>query len=198
MLRRSCLPREKLTNFVGYVLIRHGQNPLENAVVRLTTKGRYAVTAMLDLAYHSEKRPVTLTDIAKRQNISLSYLEQLFARLRRAGMVEGVRGPGGGYQLSREARLINIADIVSAVDEPLDSTRCGGKGNCQNSQPCLTHDLWMGLSEQIRLYLSTINLHDLLQRKNVRKVAERQDRHATIPPVVAAAHREELSAESGG
>jgi Rrf2 family iron-sulfur cluster assembly transcriptional regulator len=132
---------------------------------------------MLDLAYHSEKRPVTLTDIAKRQNISLSYLEQLFARLRRAGMVEGVRGPGGGYQLSKDSTLINVADIISAVDETIDSTRCGGKANCQNTQPCLTHDLWMGLSEQIRVYLSTISLHDLLQRKHVRQVAERQDKH---------------------
>jgi Rrf2 family transcriptional regulator, iron-sulfur cluster assembly transcription factor len=146
--------------------------------VRLTTKGRYAVTAMLDLAYHGEKRPVTLTDIAKRQNISLSYLEQLFARLRRAGMVEGVRGPGGGYQLSRDLAQINIADIISAVDESIDSTRCGGKANCQNAQPCLTHDLWMGLSDQIRLYLSTISLHDLLQRKNVRQIADRQDKQA--------------------
>jgi Rrf2 family iron-sulfur cluster assembly transcriptional regulator len=136
---------------------------------------------MLDLAYHSEKRPVTLTDIAKRQNISLSYLEQLFARLRRAGMVEGVRGPGGGYQLSRDPTQINIADIILAVDETIDSTRCGGKANCQNAQPCLTHDLWMGLSEQIRSYLSTISLHDLLQRKNVRQVAERQDKHPTAP-----------------
>lgn len=146
--------------------------------MRLTTKGRYAVTAMLDLAYHSEKRPVTLTDIAKRQNISLSYLEQLFARLRRAGMVEGVRGPGGGYQLSRDPMQINIADIITAVDETIDSTRCGGKGNCQNTQSCLSHDLWMGLSEQIRTYLSTISLQDLLQRKNVRQVAERQDKQS--------------------
>lgn len=168
--------------------------------MRLTTKGRYAVTAMLDLAYHSEKRPVTLTDIARRQNISLSYLEQLFARLRRAGMVEGVRGPGGGYQLSRDPRQINVADIIGAVDEPIDSTRCGGKGNCQNNQPCLTHDLWMRLSEQIRLYLSTINLYDLLQRKNIRKVAERQDRQATIvpPSPAAVARREESAVEPGG
>ena len=149
--------------------------------MRLTTKGRYAVTAMLDLAYHSEKKPVTLTDIAKRQNISLSYLEQLFARLRRAGMVEGVRGPGGGYQLSRDVSQINIADIISAVDETMDSTRCGGKGDCQDLQPCLTHDLWMGLSEQIRAYLSTISLQDLLQRKGFRQVAERQDKQPNTP-----------------
>ena len=144
--------------------------------MRLTTKGRYAVTAMLDLAYHSEKKPVTLTDIAKRQDISLSYLEQLFARLRRYGMVEGVRGPGGGYQLSRKAEQISIAQIISAVDETIDSTRCGGKANCQKEQPCLTHDLWMGLSDQIRQYLDSISLHDVLTRKNVRRVAERQDR----------------------
>jgi Rrf2 family iron-sulfur cluster assembly transcriptional regulator len=133
---------------------------------------------MLDLAYHSEKRPVTLTDIAKRQSISLSYLEQLFARLRRAGLVEGVRGPGGGYQLSREASHINVADVIIAVDETIDSTRCGGKADCQNSQPCLTHDLWLGLSDQIRNYLSTISLQDLLQKRNVRQVAERQDKQS--------------------
>ncbi len=149
--------------------------------MRLTTKGRYAVTAMLDLAYHSEKKPVTLTDIAKRQNISLSYLEQLFARLRRAGMVEGVRGPGGGYQLNRDVSQINIAEIITAVDETIDSTRCGGKANCQTAQPCLTHDLWMGLSEQIRAYLSTISLQDLLQRKGFRQVAERQDKQPNTP-----------------
>jgi Rrf2 family iron-sulfur cluster assembly transcriptional regulator len=135
---------------------------------------------MLDLAYHSEKRPVTLTDIAKRQQISLSYLEQLFARLRRSGMVEGVRGPGGGYQLSRDANQISIADIITAVDETIDSTRCGGKGNCQNSQPCLTHDLWMGLSDQIRDYLDSISLQDVLQRRNVRQVAERQDKQSAM------------------
>ncbi|CAL1239889.1 Fe-S cluster assembly transcriptional regulator IscR [Candidatus Methylocalor cossyra] len=148
--------------------------------MRLTTKGRYAVTAMLDLAFHGEKRPVTLTDIAKRQHISLSYLEQLFARLRRAGMVEGVRGPGGGYQLSRTAAEISIADIIAAVDETIDSTRCGGKANCQNNQPCLTHDLWLGLSDQIREYLASISLHDVLQRKNVRQVAERQDKQVVL------------------
>jgi Rrf2 family iron-sulfur cluster assembly transcriptional regulator len=131
---------------------------------------------MLDLAYHSEKKPVTLTDIAKRQDISLSYLEQLFARLRRYGMVEGVRGPGGGYQLSRKADRISIAQIIAAVDETIDSTRCGGKANCQREQPCLTHDLWMGLSDQIRQYLDSISLQDVLTRKNVRRVAERQDR----------------------
>ena len=142
--------------------------------MRLTTKGRYAVTAMLDLAYHSQTRPVTLTDIADRQTISLSYLEQLFARLRKGGMVKGVRGPGGGYTLSRQAHDINIAEIIEAVDEVVDSTKCGGKSNCQNEQPCLTHDLWMGLSEQIRAYLKQISLGELLERDLVNQVAKRQ------------------------
>lgn len=143
--------------------------------MRLTTKGRYAVTAMLDLAFHSQARPVTLTDIATRQTISLSYLEQLFARLRKAGMVKGVRGPGGGYKLSRDANDINIAEIIAAVDEQVDSTKCGGKGNCQNNQHCLTHDLWMGLSDQIREYLKGISLGSLLERDLVSEVAKRQD-----------------------
>ena len=142
--------------------------------MRLTTKGRYAVTAMLDLAFHSQTRPVTLTDIATRQTISLSYLEQLFARLRKGGMVKGVRGPGGGYTLSRDANDINIAEIIEAVDETVDSTKCGGKANCQNEQPCLTHDLWMGLSEQIRAYLKQISLGQLLDRDLVTEVAKRQ------------------------
>lgn len=145
--------------------------------MRLTTKGRYAVTAMLDLAYHSQTRPVTLTDIADRQTISLSYLEQLFARLRKGGMVKGVRGPGGGYTLSRHAKDINIADIIEAVDEVVDSTKCGGKSNCQNDQPCLTHDLWMGLSDQIRNYLKQISLGELLERDLVNQVAKRQSEH---------------------
>lgn len=145
--------------------------------MRLTTKGRYAVTAMLDLAFHSQVHPVTLTDIATRQTISLSYLEQLFARLRKAGMVKGVRGPGGGYTLSRDAHDINIAEIISAVDEPVDSTKCGGKANCHNEQPCITHDLWMGLSDQIRGYLQQISLGQLLERDTVSEVAKRQAGH---------------------
>jgi Rrf2 family iron-sulfur cluster assembly transcriptional regulator len=150
--------------------------------VRLTTKGRYAVTAMLDLAYHSQIKPVTLTDIAARQTISLSYLEQLFARLRRAGMVKGVRGPGGGYKLCRETNEINVADIITAVDESLDSTKCGGEANCQKEQACLTHDLWTGLSAQIRNYLEDISLADLLEKDQVKIVAKRQhhDNHQPI------------------
>ncbi|MBS3954008.1 Rrf2 family transcriptional regulator [Methylicorpusculum oleiharenae] len=148
--------------------------------MRLTTKGRYAVTAMLDLAFHSQKNPVTLTDIATRQTISLSYLEQLFARLRKAGMVTGVRGPGGGYKLSRDASLINIADVIEAVDEQLDSTKCGGEANCQNNKACLTHDLWMGLSDQIRNYLQGISLGDLLEKHHVKEVAKRQEMDAKV------------------
>jgi Rrf2 family iron-sulfur cluster assembly transcriptional regulator len=156
--------------------------------VRLTTKGRYAVTAMLDLAFHSQIKPVTLTDIAARQTISLSYLEQLFARLRRAGMVKGVRGPGGGYKLCRKTSDINIADIIAAVNEPLDSTKCGGEANCQKDQACLTHDLWMGLSEQIRNYLKSISLADLLERDQVQEVAMRQ--HNDAQPIEIYRHHD--------
>ena len=146
--------------------------------MRLTTKGRYAVTAMLDLAFHSQIKPVTLTDIAARQTISLSYLEQLFSRLRRANMVKGFRGPGGGYTLGGKASDINIADIIAAVDEPLDATKCGGDANCQKEQACLTHDLWMGLSEQIREYLKGITLDQLLEKHHIKEIAKRQEQDA--------------------
>ena len=146
--------------------------------MRLTTKGRYAVTAMLDLAFHSDLKPVTLTDIAARQTISLSYLEQLFSRLRRANMVKGIRGPGGGYTLADTADKINIADIIAAVDEPIDATKCGGEANCQKDQSCLTHELWMGLSDQIRDYLKGITLAQLLEKHHVQTVAKRQDQEA--------------------
>ena len=160
--------------------------------MKLTTKGRYAVTAMLDLAFHSEKKPVTLTEIATRQTISLSYLEQLFSRLRKAGMVKGVRGPGGGYKLSRVATEINIADIITAVDEPIDSTKCEGRGDCQDGQSCLTHDLWMGLSEQIRNYLRGISLGELLERRPILDVAQRQDN--SFEHIVKINTQEKLSA----
>jgi Rrf2 family iron-sulfur cluster assembly transcriptional regulator len=133
---------------------------------------------MLDLAFHSQKKPVTLTDIATRQTISLSYLEQLFARLRRAGMVKGVRGPGGGYRLSRKASDINIAEIIAAVDEHIDPTRCGGEANCHRNQACLTHDLWMGLSEQIRNYLKSITLLELIEKHQIQEIAKRQNQDA--------------------
>ena len=152
--------------------------------MKLSTKGRYAVTAMLDLAFHNKQKPVTLTDIAKRQTISLSYLEQLFARLRKANIVIGVRGPGGGYQFSRNINEINIAEIIAAVDESIDSTQCKGKGNCQNDQPCLTHELWTDLSQQIRDYLSNITLEDLINREKIKQISKRQDRQSiSIPPL---------------
>ena len=143
--------------------------------MRLTTKGRYAVTAMLDLALHQGQRPVTLQDIAMNQEISLSYLEQLFARLRQGGLVRGTRGPGGGYRLAKDASAVSIAGIISAVDEKADLTRCGGKSDCQQGEECLTHELWAELSEKIYQFLDAISLADLIQRPRVREVAERQN-----------------------
>jgi Rrf2 family iron-sulfur cluster assembly transcriptional regulator len=141
----------------------------------LTTKGRYAVTAMLDLALHHGEGPITLADIASRQGISLSYLEQLFSRLRRRELVSSVRGPGGGYTLGREANNIFVAEVITAVDENVDTTRCGGAHNCQNNQRCLTHDLWHDLSNRIYDYLNKISLQDLMDRQGVQEVAERQE-----------------------
>jgi len=143
--------------------------------VRLTTKGRYAVTAMLDLAFHQDQGPITLADIADRQGISLSYLEQLFSRLRKKLLVASVRGPGGGYVLGREAGEIYIASVITAVDEKVDTTRCGGNHNCQDNERCLTHDLWHDLSDQIYDYLNRISLSDLMERRGVKQVAKRQD-----------------------
>ena len=143
--------------------------------MRLTTKGRYAVTAMLDLALHQGKRPVTLQDIAMNQEISLSYLEQLFARLRQSGLVRGTRGPGGGYRLAQDASEVSIAGIITAVDEKADLTRCGGTSDCQQGEECLTHELWAELSEKIYQFLDDISLADLIQRPRVREVAERQN-----------------------
>lgn len=130
--------------------------------MRLTTKGRFAVTAMVDLAIRGSKGPVTLAGISERQRISLSYLEQLFGKLRRNNVVSSVRGPGGGYCLARPANKISIVDIVVAVDEPLDATNCDTKGDCHDGQPCLTHDLWYGLNAAIHEYLSKINLQQLV------------------------------------
>ncbi len=131
--------------------------------MRLTTKGRFAVTAMVDLAMRGGKAPVTLAAISERQKISLSYLEQLFGKLRRNKIVESVRGPGGGYYLARPGNSISIAEIVIAVDEPLDATKCGGKGNCQGEEhPCITHNLWMGLNESILDYLQAVTLQQLV------------------------------------
>ena len=142
--------------------------------MKLTTKGRYAVTAMLDLALHYQQGAVTLSDIAKRQGISLSYLEQLFARLRRNGLVDSVRGPGGGYTLALAPDKITVAQIVITINENIDATRCGGDLNCQGDERCLTHYLWHSLSERIHDFLNSITLADLVAEPNVREVAERQ------------------------
>ena len=143
--------------------------------MRLTTKGRYAVTAMLDLAMHHGEGPITLADIAQRQGISLSYLEQLFSRLRKQHLVSSVRGPGGGYTLGRDADSIFVAEVISAVDESVDTRRCGGAHNCQDNQQCLTHDLWQDLSKRIYEYLNRISLDDLMHRRGVQEVAKRQE-----------------------
>ena len=141
--------------------------------MRLTTKGRFAVTAMADLAMSGGKSPVTLAAISERQKISLSYLEQLFGKLRRNKIVESVRGPGGGYYLARPSSKISIAEIVIAVDEPLDATRCGGKGNCQGEMnPCITHELWMGLNESILDYLQAVTLQQLVDDNQNRRTVK--------------------------
>lgn len=144
--------------------------------MRLTTKGRYAVTAMLDLAIHAGEAPVSLADISERQGISLSYLEQLFAKLRRNELVRSVRGPGGGYQLNRDQQDIDVAQVIDAVNESVDATGCGHNAGCQGGNTCLTHHLWCDLSSQIHGFLSQISLADLMARKDVQSVVERQDK----------------------
>jgi Rrf2 family iron-sulfur cluster assembly transcriptional regulator len=142
--------------------------------MRLTTKGRYAVTAMLDLALHADSGPISLADISHRQGISLSYLEQLFAKLRRNELVASVRGPGGGYLLSRSGAEIFVAQIVDAVNEAVDATGCGGQADCQSGETCLTHYLWADLSDQIHSFLSGISLASLVARREVQAVSARQ------------------------
>jgi Rrf2 family iron-sulfur cluster assembly transcriptional regulator len=148
--------------------------------MRLTTKGRYAVTAMLDLALHALKDPVALADISVRQGISLSYLEQLFSKLRQHSLVKSIRGPGGGYLLNKPVTEISIADVIDAVDESLDTTRCKEKGNCQDGETCLTHHLWLDLSTQIHHFLSKITLQDLMNKREVQITALRQDQQAEL------------------
>lgn len=143
--------------------------------MRLTTKGRYAVTAMLDLALHENYGPVNLMDISKRQGISLAYLEQLFLRLRKEGLIASSRGPGGGYRLTQSSSDISVAHVIRAVDEQVDATRCGGNQNCQADERCLTHDLWEDLSLHITGFLSAISLSDLVERRSVKQVSARQD-----------------------
>lgn len=143
--------------------------------MKLTSKGRYAVTAMLDVSLHASVGPVPLTDISERQGISLSYLEQLFAKLRKKELVNSVRGPGGGYFLGRDAHEISIREVIAAVDENVDATRCHGKGNCQDGSRCLTHHLWTDLSLRIESFLSDITLGELMENREVKDVAGRQD-----------------------
>ncbi len=143
--------------------------------MKLTSKGRYAVTAMLDLAFHDKSGPVTLSYISQRQDISLSYLEQLFTRLRKHQLVISTRGPGGGYSLSRAADDIAVSEIIAAVDETMDTTRCSGANNCHEGRRCLTHDLWDDLSHQIYQFLNEITLGKLVAENGIREVAERQD-----------------------
>lgn len=137
--------------------------------MRLTTKGRFAVTAMMDLALRDSSGPVTLAEISSRQKISLSYLEQLFGKLRRHELVDSVRGPGGGYRLAKETARISVADIILAVDEPIDATQCGGKENCRDEQKCLTHDLWATLNDRIFEYLEAVSLRQLVEEHRARE-----------------------------
>jgi Rrf2 family iron-sulfur cluster assembly transcriptional regulator len=142
--------------------------------MKLTAKGRYAVTAMLDLAVHEDEGPISLADISERQGISLSYLEQLFAKLRRNGLVKSVRGPGGGYQLSRGSSQIFVAEIIDSVDENVDATKCRGRADCQGGEICLTHELWSDLSDQIHQFLSDIDLASIIAKREVQEIAARQ------------------------
>lgn len=144
--------------------------------MRLTTKGRFAVTAMIDLGMRHERGPVTLAGISERQKISLSYLEQLFGRLRRQGLVESVRGPGGGYCMAKPLAEISVADIIRAVDEQIDATQCGGMGNCHDDKPCMTHELWSSLNAHIYQYLESVNLDQLVRGQKQSQQSEQQER----------------------
>ena len=157
--------------------------------MRLTTKGRFAVTAMIDLAMRQDKGPVTLSAISQRQEISLSYLEQLFGKLRRHEIVESVRGPGGGYTLARRPEDVTVADIIIAVDEPLDATQCGGKENChshghEHGSRCMTHDLWATLNAKMVEYLDSVSLKDLVDQQR-QKNAEQNVVVVSRPHVAA-------------
>lgn len=148
--------------------------------MKLTTKGRYAVTAMLDISLHGEEKPVSLAEISERQDISLSYLEQLFSKLRKQGLVNSMRGPGGGYRLSRNPADIAVSEIITAVDENVDFSNCAGVGNCQQDERCLTHNLWMDLSHRIQSFLDEISLEEMMSRVDVIEVAARQQNNAQV------------------
>ncbi|HEX6550074.1 MAG TPA: Rrf2 family transcriptional regulator [Gammaproteobacteria bacterium] len=145
--------------------------------MKLTTKGRYAVTAMLDLALHDVEGPVCLGEIARRQDISLPYLEQLFTRLRRTGLVASTRGPGGGYNLGKRPAQISVAEIIRAVDESFDTTRCGGSRDCHAGGPCLTHELWESLSDEIERFLNGVTLAKLVESHATRDAASKSGEH---------------------
>lgn len=142
--------------------------------MRLTTKGRYAVTAMIDLTLHAKNKPISLAEISSRQSISLSYLEQLFSKLRHSGLVSSVRGPGGGYHLAMPSDEIFVAQIIHAVNESIDTTSCRGRGDCQGGEICLTHSLWQDLSVQIHQFLNGISLADLVAKRDTQQIAQRQ------------------------
>jgi Rrf2 family iron-sulfur cluster assembly transcriptional regulator len=148
--------------------------------MRLSTKGRYAVTAMLDLAIHHAEGPVTLAGISENQGISLSYLEQLFARLKKHGLVEGLRGPGGGYRLSRKPEDISVAEVITAIGEGIDATSCAGNENCQDGERCLTHELWTKLGNEIYDFLNGITLASFIQRDDVHEVIRRQQGEVSL------------------
>lgn len=154
--------------------------------MKLTSKGRYAVTAMLDVALHAKEGPVPLADISERQGISLSYLEQLFSKLRKAGLVASVRGPGGGYRLGLNADNIAVGMVISAVDESVDATKCHGKGGCQGGTRCLTHTLWRDLSSRISSFLDGITLGELMVDNEVQQVSDRQNTEASLNNGLAA------------
>jgi Rrf2 family iron-sulfur cluster assembly transcriptional regulator len=158
--------------------------------MRLTTKGRFAVTAMIDLAMNAGQGPVTLAEISQRQKISLSYLEQLFGKLRRQSLVKSTRGPGGGYRLAKNPEEMSVADIIMAVDEPIDATQCGGMENCHDDHKCLTHDLWSSLNAHIFDYLRGVTLGGLVEKQLERRAraaqpmtVEMPERHAGRQPV---------------
>jgi Rrf2 family iron-sulfur cluster assembly transcriptional regulator len=155
--------------------------------MRLTTKGRFAVTAMLDLAMSEADKPITLAGISERQSISLSYLEQLFSRLRRSGLVKSVRGPGGGYRIAKPLTEISVSEIISAVDELIDATQCGGQENCHDEGRCMTHDLWSSLNVKILDYLSGVSLADL--------VASNEAKAKGLNKPIAFSAKKDLSAE---
>lgn len=164
-----------MTETLRYVRVLACFRQQVTLAMRLTSKGRYAVTAMLDVALHSHDGPVSLFDISGRQGISLSYLEQLFSRLRKNGLVASVRGPGGGYLLAKDAAAIAVGAVIIAVDDSVDATRCKGKAGCQDGNVCLTHSLWSDLSDRICCFLNDITLAELVNKQDIREVADRQD-----------------------